>query len=118
MPLVHVDYDNNFIPESILGTFTQELLEVSMDVFSTDEDHISIFCSEYGPHDRSTAAAEIEFRAAKKEFVDDTRSETEMRDFYLSELSRRIASLKAAHNIESGIIVTVTIENWKVEWIS
>lgn len=117
MPLIRIDYDENAFGE-ILSTFTQELLDVSMDVFSTDEDHISIFCSSYGPHDRSTAAAEIEYRAAKKEFIDDTRDESEMRDHYLSELTRRIKSLKAGHNIEAGIILTVTIEDWKVEWIA
>lgn len=65
-----------------------------MRIFDTDEDHISIFCAPYAPQARSTAAAEIEWRAGAKEFVDENRSVEDVLIDFLAQIKESVATKK------------------------
>ncbi len=118
MPLIRIDYNDRLFTQESYVDFTQYLLAESMRIFDTDADHISIFSSPYGPHDLTTAIAEIEYRAGIQEFVDEAMTKDQKQAVFLAQISKVVRDYKEAHGIEQGIIVTLTIENWKFDWIA
>lgn len=117
MPLIRIDYNDKLFTDEAYAEFMKYLLAESMRIFDTDADHISIFSSPYGPHDLTTAIAEIEYRAGAQEFVDDTLTKEEKQADFLTQISKVVRDYKEVHAMEQGIIVTLTIENWKFDWI-
>ncbi len=118
MPLIRIDYNDNLFTEKSYEDFTKYLLEESMRIFNTDADHISVFSTPYGPYDLSTSIAEIEYRAGKGEFEDDKLSPEEKQADFLAQLSAAVRAYKSENEINYPIILTLTIENWKFDWIA
>lgn len=53
-----------------------------------------------------------------KEFVDENRSVEDVLIDFLAQIKESVATKKKDLGIENGIIASLTIENWKVEWIA
>lgn len=117
MPLVRCDYNTEDVSEETIKLFVEDLLEVSMRIWDLGEDYISIFTSPYREADRSTAAMEIEYRVGAKEFIKDGKTVDEVHTYFSEEVSTEVRRLKEKHNIDRGVVLSITEENWKANWL-
>jgi|GEM_PF-5849431 len=117
MPLVRCDYNTEDVSEETIKLFVNDLLNVSMEIWGLGEDYISIFTSPYQPADRSTAAMEIEYRVGAKEFIKENETADEVHERFLSEVSEKVKELKTKYSINKGIVLTITKEDWKPNFL-
>lgn len=117
MPLIKIDYNEKIIDTEAIKILVEELLKESMRVYSTDVDKVSIFTSPFGENFASTAAAEIEVRAKLSEYERPNKSKDELRQEHMREYYTFLKNFIAKHQIQRGIVFTITFEDWQVIWL-
>jgi hypothetical protein len=115
MPLIRIDHNPSDIDEATGKRLVQELLQFAMSLHDLDENKISIFTSSYSSPSHSTAAAEVEVRAKKKEYGDNPEAR---REVHMQEYEKFFQSFVKINSISKGIVLTITLEDWSVKFIS
>lgn len=117
MPLVRVDYNDKKLNSVKAQELVTLILETSKRVFKTNDDKISIFTKKNDVIDFSTATAEIEIRAKIAEFEDSSLTKDEVRVKFIQEYEQDLNSYILKNSLKSGIILTITFEDWQVRWL-
>ena len=115
MPLIRIDHNADDIDEAVGERLVQELLRFAMSLHDMNEDQISIFTSSYSSLSHSTAAAEVEVRAKKKEYGDDPETR---REVHMQKYEAFFQDFVKTNKISKGIVFTLTLEDWSVRFIS
>lgn len=122
MPLIRCDYSSQYLSDDQLVKVNKVIFDVSAELCGYNEtdaqNKISIFNSQYGPFDHSTASAEIEVRAKKAEFEHEDISPLEVRAKWLRTYEAALVPLAKEINLGAPIIFTITFEDREVVVVS
>lgn len=122
MPLIRCDYSSQHLSDDHLVKVNKAIFDVSAELCGYNEtdaqNKISIFNSQYGPIDHSTASAEIEVRAKRAEFEGKGISPYEVRSNWLRAYEAALVPLAQEIDLVAPIIFTVTFEDWEVVVVS
>lgn len=122
MPLIRIDYAPDHFDNAQLAKLNDSVFAASAKLCNLSEEDaqhkISIFSTPYGPHDHSTASAEIEVRAKKTEFEKPDKTPEAVRSEWLRHYESTLVPLAQQLGLTAPIIFTVTIEDWQVVVVS
>ena len=114
MPLIRIDYNQKDINEQLVGRFVSEMLDFAKTLHGMSDDQISIFTKPFSSNDHSTASAEIEVRAKLSEYGDEFEKR---RSSHMDAYPEFIGRFKEENSIDRGIVFTITLEEWTVNFI-
>lgn len=117
MPLIRVDYNETSVTPTSMNELVTTLLEESMRIYDYGEDKVSVFTAPYGEHSFSTADAEIEIRAKLAEYQKPGTEPNELRLRHLDDYKQFLTKFIQEHELQKGLLVTITFEDWQVEWL-
>lgn len=115
MPLIRIDHNTNDIDKALCKQLVKELLAFAMELHGMNQDQISIFTSDYTEESHSTAAAEVEIRAKKNMYGENP---DEQREAHLEAYEKLFRDFMDNNKIKKGIVLTLTLEDWSVKFIS
>lgn len=116
MPIIRIDYNPRLINKATIRSFSEYMLEESVRIFGMKKELYSMFVSEYGEMDFSTAQIEVEIYCGAHEFEGFEESAKDRSDRISTEHAKSIKLWKKDKDA-MGIICTITASNWKVNWV-